>query len=95
MQFKVSNRQDSEVAAGRAAGGRPRASQPYSAQELARLTGPFYSWLSLLDKYFWHPLSCVQVGFGLFRDGSMSFIGSLAHCFPRVSICPDTRWFGQ
>lgn len=43
-----------------------------------------------VPKYFWRTLSCVQVDFGppnVNAGGNVSFICSLAHCFPRVSIC--------
>lgn len=39
-----------------------------------------------VPKYFCRPLSCVQVDVRV-SDGIVSFICSLVHCFPLVSIC--------
>lgn len=45
--------------------------------------------ISVCPQIFLAHTWCVQVDSELFRDESVSFIGSLPHCFPRVSIYPD------
>lgn len=59
----------------------------YSMLELARITGRFYFRLSPnIFGAHWRAYKWLA-GRPTWTRGSVSFIYSLAHCFPRVSIC--------